>query len=106
MIKKEEFNKIDLRIGKILKAEEVKNSENLLKLEVDFKEFKKVAVSGIKKWYKPKDLIGKKFLFITNIEKRKIFGIESECMILAAQKGENLCLLIPEKDIEEGSKIS
>jgi len=102
----EDFKKVEMRVGKVLDVKEVSNTENLYKLIVDFGEEKRQAISGIKKWYKPEDLIGKKFVFVTNLERRKFFGEESQCMILAAEdKNGNVVLIQPEKDIEIGSKI-
>ena len=103
----EDFKKLDLRVGKIVEAERIEGTENLIKLVVDFGSEKRTAVSGITKWYKPEDLIGKKYVFILNLEKRKFFGVESQCMILAAEDGKgNVVLIKPEKDVEEGSKVS
>ena len=102
----EDFKKVEMKVGKVLDVKEVSNTENLYKLIVDFGEEKRQAISGIKKWYKVEDLIGKKFVFVTNLERRKFFGEESQCMILAAEdKNGNVVLIQPEKDIEIGSKI-
>ena len=103
----EDFKKLDIRVGKIVGAEKIEGTENLLRLIVDFKNEKRQTVSGIAKWYKPEELKGKKYVFILNIEKKKFFGVESQCMILAAEddKG-NVVLIKPEKDVEEGSRIT
>ena len=103
----EDFQKLDLRVGKILKAEQLPGSRNLIKMNVDFGSEKRQAVAGLLQWYKPEDLTGKKYVFILNIQRRKFMGVESECMILAAEsdKGDVVCLQ-PEKDVEEGSRIS
>ena len=102
----DEFQKLDLRIGKILEAEQIQGSSKLIKLVVDFGAEKRQAVAGISQWYSPEELIGKKFMFILNLQKRKLMGVESQCMIFAAEgsKG-NVVLMQPEKDVEEGSKI-
>jgi len=77
------FTQVELRIGEILSAEKVVKSDKLLKLEVDFAEDKpRQIVSGIATSYSPEELVGKKVLFATNIEPRKIFGLESDGMIL------------------------
>ncbi len=102
----EEFQNLDIRIGKVTAVEEMPNSKNLYKLEVDFNTEKRQAIAGLKKYYSPQVLLDKKFVFILNLERRKIMGMESECMILAADDGEgNIVLLQPEKDIIEGSRI-
>lgn len=81
----DEFNKIDLRIGMVVACEEKEGSDKLLRLTVDFGiDGKRTILSGIKQWYKPETLIGKSFLFVLNLEPRKIMGDESAGMILAA----------------------
>ena len=102
----EEFQKLDLRIGKIIEANQIPGSRNLIKMIVDFGDEKRPAVAGLLQWYKPEDLVGKKCAFILNLQKRKMIGVESQCMIFAAEddKG-NVVVLQPEKDIAEGSRI-
>jgi len=100
-----DFSKIEMKIGKVIKVEEIPNSEKLYKLTVDFGNEKRIAVSGIKKHYKPEELLNKKFVFVTNLEKRKIMGVESECMILAAEDENTISILQPVRDVKEGSKI-
>jgi methionine--tRNA ligase beta chain len=106
MISIDEFKKIELRVGKIEKVEEISGSKNLYKLIVDFGNEKRQIVSGIKKYYKPEDLIGKQFVFITNLEHAKIMGEVSEGMILAAVNGKDVVLIKPEREVSNGSKIS
>ncbi|MEM0243551.1 MAG: methionine--tRNA ligase subunit beta [Candidatus Aenigmatarchaeota archaeon] len=101
----EDFSKIEMKVGKVIKVEEIPNSNKLYKLIVDFGNEKRIAVAGIKQQYKPEELVEKKFIFVTNLERRKIMGIESECMILAAEDEKNIALLQPIKDVKEGSKI-
>lgn len=101
-----DFQNLNLRIGKILEAEQIPNSRNLIKIMVDFGAEKRQAVAGLVGYYKPEELVGKKFTFILNLERKKFLGIESQCMILAAEDSKgNVVLLQPEKDIEEGSRI-
>ncbi len=102
----EEFKKLDLQIGKIIEASQIPGSRNLLKMQVDFGTEKKQAVAGLLQWYKPEDLMGKKCMFILNLQHRTMMGVESQCMIFAAEDGKgNVVVLVPEKDIAEGSKI-
>jgi methionine--tRNA ligase beta chain len=102
----EEFQKLDLRIGKITEANQIPSSRNLIRMIVDFGTEKRQAVAGLAQWYKPQDLVGKKCAFILNLQKRKMMGVESQCMILAAEddKG-NVVILQPEKEIVEGSRV-
>jgi methionyl-tRNA synthetase len=102
----EEFQKIDLRIGKIIVAEKIKNSDKLLRLEVDFGDEWRQIVSGIAEYYTPEELIGKKAVFVLNLDSKIIKGIESQGMILAGEdENGNLALLVPDKEIKEGAKI-
>jgi len=101
-----DFMKLDLRVGKIEEATMVSGSKNLLKLIVDFGSEKRQSVAGLLQYYKAEDLIGNKFVFILNLQRRKIMGIESQCMVLAAEDDESHVILIaPEKDIAAGSRI-
>jgi methionine--tRNA ligase beta chain len=102
----EEFQKLDLRVGKITEAIQIPGSRNLIRMIVDFGTEKRQAVAGLLQWYEPESLLGKKGVFILNLQRRKMMGVESQCMILAAEddKG-NVVVLQPEKDIAEGSKI-
>ena len=101
-----EFQKLDLRIGKITEALQIPNSKKLIKLTVDFASERRQAVAGLLKYYTPEQLIGKKCAFLLNLKRRVLAGVESQCMILAAEDGEeNVAVLTPEKDIDEGSRI-
>lgn len=102
----EEFKKLDMQVGKVLEANQIPGSRNLIRMIVDFGTEKRQAVAGLLKWYQPEDLVGKKYAFLLNLQRRKFMGVESQCMILAAEndKGSVVCLQ-PEKDIAKGSKI-
>ena len=101
-----DFEKIDLRIGKIMKQPKLPESKKLIKILVDFGSEKRQAVAGLLKYYKPEELVGKKCVFLLNLQRRMLAGIESQCMILAAEdETGNVSVLQPEKDIVEGSKI-
>lgn len=102
----EEFQKLDMRIGRILEANQISGSRNLIRMIVDFGTEKRQAVAGLLQWYKPEDLTGRKCAFILNLQRRKLMGVESQCMIFAAEddKG-NVVILQPERDIAQGSKI-
>ncbi|MGA2130561.1 MAG: methionine--tRNA ligase subunit beta [Candidatus Pacearchaeota archaeon] len=108
-IKFSDWQKLDIRVGKILKAEEVEGADKLYKLSIDLgKELgKRTLVAGIKQHYAKEELKGKSIIVFTNLEPRKIKGIESQGMVLAAVSGDekDVFLLQPEKKIEEGSKV-
>ena len=101
-----EFQKIDLRIGKIVEATQVPESKKLIKILVDFGSEKRQAVAGLLRYYKPEELVGKKCVFLLNLQRRILAGIESQCMILAAEDEAGIVTVLqPEKDIVEGSRI-
>jgi len=101
-----EFQKLDLRVGKIIEATQIPNSKKLIKLMVDFGSEKRQAVAGLLKYYSPEELFGKKCVFLLNLQRRVLAGVESQCMILAAEDSEdNVVVVMPEKDIAQGSKI-
>lgn len=103
----EDFSRLDLRVGKIVKVESVPKSQNLLKLTIDVGGGKlKTAVAGIAKYYEAENLEGRHIVVVTNLKPRRIFGVESEVMILAAQDGEKVVFIQPEKPVSPGSKVS
>jgi len=106
----EDFNKLDLRVGKITKVEEIPDADKLWKLTVDLgKEIgKRTICAGIKQHYSRDELKNKKIIVIVNLAPRKMKGIESQGMLLASstENHEKVILLSPEKDIESGSQVS
>ncbi len=99
------FEKLDIRVGKILHVEKVPKSNKLLKLIIDLGGFSKQAIAGIGKHYHPEELIGKKVVVLTNIKPKVINGILSEVMVLAACDKDNISLLTIDREIPEGSKV-
>jgi len=107
-IKYDDFAKVEFMIGEIKEAIKVEGSEKLLRLQVDFgEENLRTVFSGIKKWYKPEEIVGKKTVFVTNITPRKIMGEESQAMIFGAEdeNGENMSMLLLDQDLPVGSKV-
>jgi methionyl-tRNA synthetase len=95
----EDFEKVELRVGEIIACEAVPKSSKLLKETVKFGDEVRTIVSGIAKHYKPEEMVGKKVVFITNLAPRKICGITSEGMILAAEdENGTLSLCVSDKD--------
>ncbi len=105
-IKIDDFAKIEIKVAKVLDCQNIKGSEKLLKfqLELDDKEIRQV-LSGIAKYYKASDLIGKQVCIISNLKKAKIFGHESDGMILSAKSGDKLVLITPEQLVQNGSLV-
>ena len=79
----DEFKRVKLRVGKITSAENVKKSDKLLKLQIDLGTEQRQLVAGIAKSYLPEELIGKKILMVANLKPAKLFGVESQGMVLA-----------------------
>jgi methionine--tRNA ligase beta chain len=101
-----EFQRLDMRVGKVVEAKEIAGSRNLIRMIVDFGAEKRQSVAGLLQHYKPEELVDKKFAFLLNLERRKFMGVESQCMVLAAEDDkDNVILIKPESDIEVGSKI-
>jgi methionine--tRNA ligase beta chain len=106
LIKFDDFAKVDMRIGTVLLAEEIEGSEKLIKMEVDFGDLgKRQILAGIKSWYKPENLVGKQLPFVINIEPRKMMGLESQGMILAADSDDGAVILLPEQTVINGTLI-
>jgi len=102
----DDFLKVQLRVGEIIACEAVPKSNKLLKETVKFGEEVRTIVSGIAKHHTPEEMVGKKVVFVTNLAPRKVCGIVSEGMILAAEDAEgNFSLIVPEKDVASGTVL-
>ncbi|MGC8936015.1 MAG: methionine--tRNA ligase [Candidatus Methanomethylicaceae archaeon] len=105
-VKIEDFARIKIAIGEIIKAEPVKGSKDLMFLEVDVGEYgTRQCVAGIAKYYSPQELVKKKVAVLINIEPITLFGIKSEVMLLAAEGGDKVSLLVPDRVVPPGSGI-
>ncbi len=103
----DDFAKADLRVALILHAERVPKSDKLLRLEVDLGPLgTRQILAGIGKHYAPEDVIGKRVVVLANLPPRKMMGLESQGMVLAAGDGSALSVLNPQKDMAPGSAIS
>lgn len=105
MITISDLEKIDLRIATILEVADVKNSDRLYRLTLDFGGRQRQIVSGIKKFYLQEQLIGKQIIIVANLEPREIMGFTSQGMLLAAGDGENLVLVTVDKKIDSGMRV-
>jgi methionine--tRNA ligase beta chain len=102
----EDFSKIDLRVGKITKAEAVPQSRNLIRMLIDIGGGElRQAVAGIAQYYSPKELEGKQVAVIANLQPKRMFGIESNVMILAAEDEKTVSILLPDRPVKVGSKV-
>ena len=103
MIKIDDFAKVDLRVAEIIAAEPVSKTEKLLKLQVSLGDEERTVVSGIAKFYKPEELIGKHVILVANLKPAKLRGVMSHGMLLAASKGDELQIV--ETSMPVGSKV-
>ena len=108
MITFKEFQKNDIRIGKIVEVEDAETKKPMFKMKIDFGELgAKQTVAGLKGFYSKEELLNKKVAALVNLEPKMMGNALSECMVLAAVLGddEKVVLLEPEKDIETGAKV-
>ena len=113
MISFEEFKRLELKVARIIAAQRIPNSENLLKLQIDLGNEQRQIVAGIAKFYSPESLVSKEIIVIANLESKTFtlrsdsgqVDIESQGMLLAADR-ENPVLLVPDKEVTPGSPIS
>ena len=104
----DDFAKLEFRVGEVIACEEVPKSKKLLKETIKIGNETRTILSGIKKWYKPEDMVGKKVMVVCNLEPRAIAGVMSQGMIIAAEdeSGEMISLMTPDsKDMPSGSVI-
>ncbi len=106
MINYEDFQKLDMRLGKVLVAEAVPDSDKLIRFELDFGEDKpRQILSAIREWYtEPEALVGKMMLFVVNLEPRMIRGLESQGMLMAVGDDRPI-FLVPEESVAPGAKV-
>ncbi|HSE56950.1 MAG TPA: hypothetical protein VLB02_02615 [Candidatus Paceibacterota bacterium] len=104
----DDFKKIEARVGKVLVAEAVPDSDKLIRFELDFGgEQPRQILSAIREWYpEPEKLIGKMLLFVINLEPRTIRGLESNGMLMAVDGSDGApVFLIPEKEVVPGARV-
>ena len=103
----DDFVKLDIRVGTIKEAKEHPDADKLLILKIDEgKEELRQLVAGIKKHYKPEDLINKQIVFLANLEPRELRGELSQGMILAASDDNTVAFLTTEKPVENNAKVN
>ncbi len=105
MININDVMKLDLRIAKIISAENHPNADKLIVLQIDIGGEARQIVAGIRKHYFPEELIGRNIVVVANLEPVTLRGVESRGMLLAASSDDKIVLLIPDKDIESGAKV-
>lgn len=106
MITIEDFKKMELRIAEVLTAAPHPQADRLLVLKVRIGEEERTVVAGIRKYYSETELVGKKVVMVTNLEPAQIRGVTSEGMLLVASLPDQLTLLVPERTIPGGARVS
>ena len=102
----DDFKRAEIKIGTVIAAERVPETDKLLRLEVDLGEdTARQILSGIAEHVRPEELVGRQFPFITNLESRVIRGLVSNGMLLAVGEGDTFALLSPTRPVDEGSRI-
>jgi methionine--tRNA ligase beta chain len=100
-----DFPKLDIRIGKILDYEKIPGAKKLLKVSLDIGMETRETVAGMAEFFSPEELVGKTVVVLVNLEPKKLMGVESQGMILAADLGGKPFLLTVENDVPPGTKI-
>ena len=101
----DDFEKLDIRVGKVIECEKVKKSDKLLRFTLEVGSETRQILSGIAKFHSPEELIGKNVLFIANFKPRKMMGLESQGMILSAEFKDELTVLTTLQDVQSGAEI-
>ncbi|MBD3263670.1 MAG: hypothetical protein GF375_01030 [Candidatus Omnitrophica bacterium] len=105
MVNFDDFSRLELRTGKIMEVESHPDAEKLFVLKVNIGEKAIQLVAGIKPFYSSQELIGKSIVVLVNLEPKDIRGVRSEGMLLAAQAKDDVSLIVPNKDVPEGTII-
>jgi len=105
MVTFKEFQNLDLRVGKVVAVDAVPGADRLYKLTVDMGGKEITLAAGLKAYYKPEDMKGKKIIVVANLDPVTLKGVKSEGMLLAAQDGSVVSLLTVDRDVKPGSKI-
>jgi len=107
MISIQDFMQTELKVGKVLSAEDHPNADKLMVLRVDLgEEEPRTLVAGLKAYYAAEDLVGKLVVVVANLEPARLRGVESRGMLLAVQDGDQVVVLTPEKPVSPGSSVS
>jgi len=106
MISIDEFAKLDIRVARVLEVRPHPNADKLLLLQIDVGDQQKQIVAGIKGHYEPEQLVGRQIVVINNLEPAMLRGEESNGMLLAASSGDDVIVLVPERECQLGAKVS
>ncbi len=101
----DDFAKMELKVGLVLESKPVEGAKKLLVSQIKIGKEVRQIVSGIAQYYKPEELVGKKVVVVTNLKPVKLRGVLSEGMVLCASKGDKLCIVTPDAEMEDGSEV-
>ncbi len=101
----DDFSRVDLRVAEVVAAEKVAKSKRLLKLTVRVGAESRTLVAGIAEHYEPATLVGRKVVIVANLEPATLMGVESNGMVLAASEGNDLALVVLDRDVPSGAKV-
>ncbi len=102
----DEFKKLDIRVGEVLAATRVPGTDKLIELEVDIGNEVRHLITGLYPLYRPLDLVGRRIIVLANLQPRKVKGVESQGMLLAAGWEGEIGLLTVDKDAPSGARIT
>ncbi|MDP7637474.1 MAG: methionine--tRNA ligase subunit beta [Phycisphaerae bacterium] len=107
----DDFTKLDMRVAKVLEISEHPNADKLLCMKIDLGGETRQIVAGIKEYYAPEAMVGRQIAVVTNLQPRKVRGIESNGMLLAAVNSEggkirDVVVLSPDREVPNGSPVS
>ncbi len=100
------FRKLDIRVGEIISATRVPGTDKLIELEVDIGSEVRHLITGLYPLYRPVDLVGRRIIVLANLQPRKVKGVESQGMLLAAEWEGEIGLLTVDKDAPSGARIT
>ena len=105
MISFAEFKNIELKVAQVVSVADHPNADKLYLLKINLGSEERQIVAGLKPYYKPEELLGRKIVVVANLEPAILRGEKSEAMLLAAQDGTSVVILVPERDVAPGSPI-
>jgi len=106
MVSYEDFQKLEMKVGKVLAVEDHPNADKLIIMRVDLgEETPRTLVAGLKPYMASDEIVGKLIVVVTNLEPARLRGVESRGMLLAAQEGEKVVLLTVDKEVAPGSSV-
>jgi methionyl-tRNA synthetase len=105
MISFAEFSNMELKVAQVVGVADHPNADKLYLLKINLGSEERQIVAGLKPYYKPEELLGRKIVVVANLEPRVVRGETSQAMLLAAQDGASVVIVVPERDVVPGSPI-